>query len=376
MPRIVLFGATGYTGRLVAAALVARGETPLLAARSRRKLDEVAAELAPDATLEVAEADAGRPGSVRGLLDRGDVLVSTVGPFARWGESAVAAAVDAGAHYLDSTGEPGFIRDVLERWGPRAAAAGCALVPAFGYDWVPGNLAGGLALRAAGAPATRLDVGYFVTGSAGPRAFSGGTLASAAGVLAEPGYAWRDGRLVTESSARHHRTYLVRGRPRGALSVAGSEHLALPRLAPGLRDVAVHLGWFGPAARGVQALSQVTRLPLVPELLAAAGSRLLPGSTGGPDEPARRRTGTHVQALAYDSAGQELAHVVLEGPNPYTLTGDLLAWAGGEARAGKLARTGGLGPVEAFGLDALVAGAADVGLVRVHPGGGTPPRSS
>ena len=92
VPRIVLFGATGYTGRLVAAALVARGETPLLAARSRRKLDEVAAELAPDATLEVAEADAGRPGSVRGLLDRGDVLVSTVGPFARWGESAVAAA--------------------------------------------------------------------------------------------------------------------------------------------------------------------------------------------------------------------------------------------------------------------------------------------
>jgi short subunit dehydrogenase-like uncharacterized protein len=272
--------------------------------------------------------------------------------------------VDAGAHYLDSTGEPGFIRDVFERWGPPAAEAGAALVPAFGYDWVPGNLAGALALREAGDEATRVDVGYFVTGSAGPGALSGGTLASAAGVLGSPGYAWRGGRLVEEAPARHHRVYEVRGRARGGLSVSGSEHLALPRLAPGLRDVTVHLGWFGSAARSVQALSQVSRLPLLPRLLAAAGSRLLRGSSGGPDEAARRRTGSHVQALAYDPDGRELARVVLEGPNPYALTGDLLAWAGVLARGGGLTGTGALGPVEAVGLDALVAGAAEVGLVR------------
>jgi len=362
VPRIVLFGATGYTGRLVTAALVGRGEAPLLAGRSRRRLDE----------LEVTEADAGSPGSIRDLLERGDVLVTTVGPFARWGEPAVAAAVDARAHYLDSSGEPGFVRDVAERWGPRADAAGCALVPAFGYDWVPGNLAGALALREAGPAATRLDIGYFVVGSTGPGAFSGGTLASAAGVLAEPGYAWRGGRLVAEPPARHHGTYQVRGRLRGGLSVAGSEHLALPRLAPGLREVAVHLGWFGPAARPVQVLAQLTRLPTVPRLVASVGSRLLPGSTGGPDEAARRRSGTHVQALAYDAAGRQLTRVVLEGPNPYTLTGDLLAWAAGEARAGRLAGTGWRGPVQAFGLEALLAGAADAGLVRVdrEPDGG------
>src|ERR687897_156852 len=277
MSRIVLFGATGYTGRLVAAALVTRGADPLLAARDRKRAEALSAELAGPggAPPEVAEADVHRPETVRALVERGDVLVSTVGPFARWGSAAVEAAIAAGAHYLDSTGEPGFIKDVFHRWGPRAADAGSALVPAFGYDWVPGNLAGALALRDGGSGVTRVDVGYFVTGSAGPSSFSGGTLASAAGVLGAPGYAWRGGRLVEEMPARHHRTYQVHGSARAGLSVAGSEHLALPRLAPGLRDVAVHLGWFGAAARPMQLLSQLTRLPGVPGLVQSIGGRLL-----------------------------------------------------------------------------------------------------
>ena len=366
MSRIVLFGATGYTGRLVAAALVARGADPLLAARDRQRAESLAAELTgPDGpAAEVAEADVHRPETVRALVGPGDVLVSTVGPFVRWGSAAVEAAIGAGAHYLDSTGEPAFIRDVFHSWGPRAAAAGAALVPAFGYDWVPGNLAGALALRDGGEAVTRLDIGYFVTGSAGRGALSGGTLASAAGVLGTPGYAWRGGRLVEEMPARHHRTYRVHGSLRAGLSVAGSEHLALPRLAPGLRDVHVHLGWFGPAARPVQVLSQLTRLPVVPQLVESVGSRLLRGSTGGPDEAARRRSATHVQAVSYGPDDRELARVTLDGPNPYTLTGDLLAWAAVRARDGGLAGVGALGPVAAFGLDELVAGAAAAGLRR------------
>ena len=63
---------------------------------------------------------------MRALVERGDVLVSTVGPFARWGEPAVQAAIATGAHYLDSTGEGSFIREVFERFGPgrRRPAAG------------------------------------------------------------------------------------------------------------------------------------------------------------------------------------------------------------------------------------------------------------
>src|SRR6476469_2650753 len=103
MGRIVLFGATGYTGRLVAASLLERGARPVLAGRSKDSLDALASELGGG--LDTAVADVARPESVGELVKRGDVLLSTVGPFARWGEPAVRAAVDAGAHYLDSTGE-------------------------------------------------------------------------------------------------------------------------------------------------------------------------------------------------------------------------------------------------------------------------------
>ncbi|MCW2966434.1 MAG: saccharopine dehydrogenase, partial [Solirubrobacteraceae bacterium] len=151
--RIVLFGATGYTGDLTARAMVARGLRPVLAARNAQRLDALAAELGG---LETQVADVSAPESVRALVQRGDVLVSTVGPFVRWGEPALHAAVAGGAHYLDSTGETPFIREVFERHGPAAQAAGCGLLTAMGYDWVPGNLAGALALRDAGPAATRV----------------------------------------------------------------------------------------------------------------------------------------------------------------------------------------------------------------------------
>src|SRR5436190_9659960 len=172
--RIVVFGATGYTGDLVSRALVDRGASPVLAARNEARVRALAEELGG---LEWAVADVGRPETVRALVERGDVLVSTVGPFARFGQPAVQAAIAVGAHYLDSTGEGSFIREVFERRGAGARAAGCALFTAFGYDYVPGNLAGALALREAGEAATSIDIAYFTPGRF---ATSGGTKASAA----------------------------------------------------------------------------------------------------------------------------------------------------------------------------------------------------
>src|SRR5229473_5856540 len=175
--RIVVFGATGYTGRLVSEALVARGVKPVLAGRNAPALAVLATELGG---LETAVADVSSPETVRALVARRDVLVSTVGPFVRWGEPAVQAAIAGGATYLDSTGETGFIREVFERHGPGAEAAGCALLTAAGYDWIPGNLAAGLALAEAGEEAVRVDTGYFIVGGA---KMSGGTRASAAHAL-------------------------------------------------------------------------------------------------------------------------------------------------------------------------------------------------
>src|SRR4051812_7149917 len=101
--RIVVFGATGYSGRLVSEALVGRGAKPVLAGRSRDRLAERGDELGG---LGVAVADVPDPASVRALVEEGDVLVTTVGPFLRWGEVAAQAAIARSAHSLDSTGEP------------------------------------------------------------------------------------------------------------------------------------------------------------------------------------------------------------------------------------------------------------------------------
>ena len=188
---------------------------------------------------------------MRALVERGDVLLSTVGPFIRWGDEAAEAAIDAGAHYVDSTGEPTFIRKVFEEYGPRAAGAGIGMLTAFGYDYVPGNLAGALALRQAGDRAVRVDVGYYNTGRAEA---SGGTQASLVGVILKPAFAWRDGRIQTERSARRYRTFEVNGRERPAVSVGASEHFGLPRVAPQLREVNAYLGWFGPGSRPITAI--------------------------------------------------------------------------------------------------------------------------
>jgi hypothetical protein len=159
--------------------------------------------------LETAVTGSEKPGPLRELIGAGDVLVSTAGPFLKVGRAVMEAAVDAGAVYLDSAGEPPFIRQVFEEFGPRAERTGAVLLTAFGYDYLPGNLAGALALQAAGPAAARVQVGYFVRGNI-RKATSAGTRASAAGVLLEPGYSVRGGRLVTEADRRARR--IVRSR--------------------------------------------------------------------------------------------------------------------------------------------------------------------
>jgi short subunit dehydrogenase-like uncharacterized protein len=253
--RIVLFGATGHTGGRTAQALTARGARPVLAGRDPARLRPLAVRLGgPTGPLETATADVTDTASVRALVGRGDVLVTTVGPFQRLGEPAVAAATAAGAVYLDSTGEPPFLRRVFEEFGPRAERSGAALLPAFGHDYVPGTLAGALALAAAGERAHRVDVGYSLDGVRG-QGFSRGTLVSLLGVLLEPGFAWHGGRLVPEPAAVRDWRFDVAGRTRHGLSVGGSEHLTLPALAPTLREVGVYLDWFGPATEVARRLA-------------------------------------------------------------------------------------------------------------------------
>ena len=362
--RIVLFGATGYTGRLIAERLVGLGERPVLAGRSETRLAELSARLGG---LDTVKADVVRQNSVFAMAGAGDVVVSTVGPFAKWGDPAVRAAIAAGATYLDTTGEPAFIRRVFEEFGPAADRAGAALLTAMGFDYVPGALAGALALEEGGEAAVRIDVGYYAFGF-GAGALSAGTRESLVGAALGANHAFRDGRVITERAAARARSFTANGKARQALSIGGAEHFTLPRAYPRLREANVYLGVFGPLTRAAQAGtfagSLAGRLPGVRGALGVAGERAA-GFVPSP-EPGTTSGGlTWVSATAYDAEGLPLSEVNLSGPDPYAFTADLVAWAARRAAHQGVGAAGALGPVDAFGLPALEAGFADAGLTRV-----------
>jgi short subunit dehydrogenase-like uncharacterized protein len=361
--RIVLFGATGYTGRLTAERLVALGERPLLAGRSDEKLAALAADLGD---LEWQRADVFRRNSVFDLVSDGDVLLSTVGPFAKWGEPAVGAAIAARGTYLDSTGEPAFIRRVFEEWGPSAERGGARLLTAMGYDFVPGALAGALALEDAGEAAVRVDVGYYALGG-GPDALSEGTKASLVGATLNDGFAFRDGHVQVARAAERVRAFRMKGKDRDAISIGGAEHFTLPAAYPRLREVNVYLGWFAGLARPMQAASlvgsAVARVPGVRGALQMAGERLV-GLTGSPEAGTTGGTRSWIAAQAFDRTGLPLGEVHLAGGDPYAFTASFLAWAAKRALHEGVEGAGPLGPVEAFGLDALEEGCAFAGLTR------------
>lgn len=363
--RIVLFGATGVTGRRIAERLVAAGERPLLAGRSEKLLQELSQRLGD---LPFAHADALRQNSVFSLVEEDDVLVSTVGPFARWGSTAVRAAIAAGATYMDSTGEPVFIRRIYDEFGPAASRAGAPLLTALGFDYVPGALAGGLALREAGEDAVRVDVGYFAFG-AGPASLSLGTRLSLVGAALDDQHAFRDGRLRLVRAAERAREFRAKGRSRTAMSLGGAEHFTLPAAFPALREVNVYLGVPGslaplvrPAQAWMAASSLATRLPGARTVMSGIGERV--AAAVGSDDP-RTEGVSWIVGAAYSASGEQLGEVHLQGEDPYSFTAGFIAWAARRAAGRGIDGAGALGPVEAFGLDDLETGCAEAGLTRV-----------
>jgi hypothetical protein len=98
--------------------------------------------------------------------------------------------------------------------------------------------------------------------------------------------------------------------------------------------------------------------------LEALVSRAVKGSTGGPDAAERARSGSHVLATAFDEHDRSLAEVRLAGGNGYDFTAGILAWGAQTAASAGMSGAGALGPVDAFGLDALEAGVREAGIER------------
>ena len=179
---IVLYGATGFTGRLVAEYLVGAdtdGVSIGLAGRSLEKVSAVRDGLGPlAAEWPVIVADAGDPDTLADMAARANVVISAVGPYAQYGLPLVEACASTGTHYVDLTGEVLFMRDSIASYDAMAAASGARIVHSCGFDSIPSDLGVfDLAQRVAADGAGELtDTTLVVTKMRG--GLSGGTLAS------------------------------------------------------------------------------------------------------------------------------------------------------------------------------------------------------
>ena len=184
---IVLYGATGFVGKLTAQFLATNGRQAriALAGRSPRKLLEVRDSL-PEAAQSwpLLEADASKPSTLNDMAAQAQVVITTVGPYTKYGIALVAACAAAGTDYADLTGETMFIRESIDLFHKEAADNGARIVHSCGFDSVPSDLTVyALHKRALADGAGELgETNYVLRSFAG--GVSGGTAASMVEVMA------------------------------------------------------------------------------------------------------------------------------------------------------------------------------------------------
>ena len=340
MPDVVLFGATGYTGRLTARALARRGADFAVAGRDVAKLERLARETGAGAAHR---AVAGDVDALVRALDGARVLVTCVGPFVTLGDTAAEAAVRAGVHYVDSTGEGAFVARLLERYDARARDAGVAMAPALGFDEVPADVVATIAT--AGIDDPTLAPTYAL-----PSAGSAGTVRSALGILASEGRALRGGRSVPVRAGECTR-WAPMPAPLGvrrAMSFPLASGFVVP-LHLRLRGLETYVT----TTRARSALAGAAR-PLLRALHASAAGRaaldrVVARLPEGPDDDARARSRWTILAEARGPGAWR--NVVATGTDPYGLTAETLAQAALEMARPGFGRAGVIAPVDALGLD-------------------------
>ncbi len=140
---IVLYGATGFVGKLTAEYLARAGGNAriALAGRSTDRLKAVRDTLGESAqSWQLVTADASSPKTLDAMAEQAQVVITTVGPYTRYGLPLVAACAAAGTDYADLTGEPPFIRESIDLYHKQAQDTGARIVHACGFDSIPSDL--------------------------------------------------------------------------------------------------------------------------------------------------------------------------------------------------------------------------------------------
>ena len=167
---IIVYGATGFTGQICCKYLRDNYSDLVwaIAGRNGDKLERIKSDFSLD--CDVIVADGGDLGSLRLLASQTKVVLSTAGPFARYGSLLVQACVEEGAHYTDITGENHWVRGLIDKHHAEAASKGIRIIPSCGYDSIPSDLGAFFTISQFNKPVSRVDVYHEAQGGA-----SGGT---------------------------------------------------------------------------------------------------------------------------------------------------------------------------------------------------------
>jgi short subunit dehydrogenase-like uncharacterized protein len=302
----LIYGATGYTGELIAREAARRGEKPILAGRNASAVAALASELGcPQRAFGLDD-----PAALDSGLDGVRAVIHCAGPFSATSKPMVEACLRKKAHYLDITGEIPVFLSVAKR-DPAAKAAGVTLLPGVGFDVVPSDcLAAHLKRRLP--TATHLALGFHSTGR-----LSRGTATTALEGLHQGGVVRREGALARVPPAWKTRTIDFGRGPRQAITIPWGD-IATAYHSTGIPNIEVYMAAPTSLRVGLKLARPFLGLLAWGPIQSVLKRRIRSGQPG-PTEEQRLRAKSYLWGEASDASGKRVVSRLVT-PDGYALT--------------------------------------------------------
>lgn len=336
--KVAVYGASGHTGQLVAEELVARGHEPLLVGRNHDALERVARNLKGACTIATAEV--GDANTLHAVLEGAGVLINCAGPHGDTSFPLALAAIDSGAHYLDTNAvEQLAAKRLLDDLSRAAVHAGVAVVPGMATFGGLGDLLASEVARGF-SPVATMTVAYSVDGWIPTR----GSMVTASRTQGAPRLTFQAGHFSEELEPARIKAFDF-GHPIGVRDVVENY--------PGVDVAMIPQHVLGDAVAVHMTLSTLQEFRAVDPAVAA--------STG-----AQARKMTDFAVLVEARRGSGIRRMIARGKDIYGFTATMMGTAI-DLLASGAARAGVLSPAQLFKADAFLEALARQGLVLQNP---------
>jgi short subunit dehydrogenase-like uncharacterized protein len=304
--RLMIYGANGYTGRLIAREAAKRGLKPLLAGRNRDELDLLAKELG--VSRRVFELS--NPNEVARNLEGINVVLHCAGPFSRTAAPMLNACLDLNVHYLDITGEIDVF-ELCHHTHTRAKHQGVIVLPGSGFDVVPTDCTAAM-LKQRLPDATSLILAFEAGGGPSP-----GTAKTSVEGLRKGGRARINGELKTVPLAWKSREFVRDGKARTAMTIPWGD-VYTAHVSTGIPNIETYMVV---PPKTIQRMQWMRRLQPLLKLgyVQSFMKKKIERTTPGPTEQRRSDSGSYIWGEVRNPAGKEIK-LAVSAPNGYDLT--------------------------------------------------------